>query len=121
MWLSSTEPTIALWGGENGGGEALRTGQLLKATSSVDASPAVSGSSAAAAERFDAPPDAGGEGMEVGTGRGLLDRPVGVIRGQPGVKRHAILNNRLGGGMGGGLSFRFVLGGRRGRAWFRAW
>ena len=27
MWLSSTQPHIALWGGESGGGAALRSGR----------------------------------------------------------------------------------------------
>lgn len=81
MWLSSTEPDIALWGGEAGGGEALRRGRS-------EASPA--------AGKFDASryPDARQGGLGLDEGGCLLNGPVGVIRGQPGVVRHAVLNNR---------------------------
>ena len=44
----------------------------------------------------DGAPEGGALGGEVGLGDGgcLLDAPVGVIRGQPGVMRHIVLNNR---------------------------
>lgn len=36
----------------------------------------------------------GGVGLGGGTGKCLLERPVAVIRGQPGIVRHIVLNNR---------------------------
>lgn len=111
MWLSSTQPSIALWGGGSGGGTALRIGRpagtaMTTATATAGDGDAGTTSSAAAAEAadvdvFDVTPaytDGAAEGG--GGGRGgegcLLDGPVGIIKGQPGVMRHVILNNRYG-------------------------
>lgn len=107
MWLSSTQPHIALWGGEaSGGGLALRSGRPAP----VAGTAAVADGEEDRAEEddmdmdvFDVTPafaedpaeggrEAGGTGGE--GGGCLLDAPVGLIRGQPGVVRHKVLNNR---------------------------
>ncbi|CAN0229181.1 unnamed protein product, partial [Hapterophycus canaliculatus] len=121
MWLSSTQPHIALWGGEAGGrGVALRSGRpaaAVAAAAGVDgdgcgssAAPAEAGMDVSdvtppfaesGAEGEGAAEVAGGGGRGGGGGGGgiddggcLLDGPVGVIRGQPGVMRYKVLNNR---------------------------
>lgn len=133
MWLSSTEPSITLWGGEGGGGAALGRGRrrsptpsggtVALAASYSDFSAAGAIPVAAEAETdFFIDGDAGlssfppcpnsdyGNGDGCGDGDGDSDRerrvvgvgedacllrgPVGVIRGQPGVVRHVVLNNR---------------------------
>lgn len=110
MWLSSTQPHIALWGGDSGGGAALRSGRqaaTMTASASVSADGEVGTDSVAAEANMDvfdvtlAYADGPAEG-EAGGGevvglvdeRCLLEAPVGMIRGQPGVMRHIILNNR---------------------------
>lgn len=87
MWLSSTEPSISLWGGEAGGGKALRTGRPAAAAAEA------AGTEAGNSDVYDFP-DAEGDGIGIDESMGLLDGPVGVIRGQPGVVRHTVLNNR---------------------------
>lgn len=79
MWLSSTEPDMSLWGGKDGGGTALRTGRPTAGMAE---------SSAACQHSL--------EGEDAGLDEGicLLSGPVGMIRGQPGIVRHAVLNNR---------------------------
>ena len=113
MWLSSTLPHIALWGGDRGGGAALQSGRPAASAASAATATATAdgdtGAASAAAEAdldvFDVTPayaddTAEGEeeegGREAGLDDGgcLLDSPVGMIRGQPGVMRHVILNNR---------------------------
>lgn len=118
MWLSSTQPHIALWGGKAGGsGMALRYGRSASAgTSRAGADGEGGGSSSASAAEaaidvFDVTPplaedetERGGGGEAGGGGGGgaggiddggcLLDAPVGMIRGQPGVMRYKVLNNR---------------------------
>lgn len=83
MWLSSTVPDITLWGGNGGGGTELRTGRPATATT-------------ASAGKNVGPVDAGKEARGVGLegGGGLLHGHVGTIRGEPGVVRHTVLNNR---------------------------
>lgn len=108
MWLSSTQPQIALWGGEaGGGGKALRAGRPVAVVKAAAAA-ADGGADRTDAEEnvdiFDVTPpyaedatEAGGSGGGGGgldDGACLLDAPVGMIRGQPGVVRHIILNNR---------------------------
>lgn len=105
MWLSSTESEIALWGGETGGGESLRTG-LPAPQRSVPPPPPPRAPTektlSTAATLYDPlanKPKAkegharAGVGSE-GRGECLLSDPVAVIPGQPGVVRHRILNNR---------------------------
>ncbi|CAM9689503.1 unnamed protein product, partial [Ectocarpus fasciculatus] len=110
MWLSSTQPHIALWGGEaSGGGLALRSGRPAAAAGAADMAVADGVGDRAAEEDdmevdvFDVTPafaedpaEGGGEAGGVGGEGGgcLLDAPVGLIRGQPGVVRHKVLNNR---------------------------
>lgn len=105
MWLSSTQPHIALWGGGSGGGEALRSGRPAATATTTAAAAAVDGDAEADMDVFDVFPayadgaaegGGGGGGGEAGLDVGgcLLGAPVGMIRGQPGVMRHVILNNR---------------------------
>ena len=78
MWLSSTEPDITLWGGREGGaGAALQRGYPS------------SNSSTYASSRLKKR-----DGGLVEAGKGLLGSPVAVIRGQPGIVSHMVLNNR---------------------------
>lgn len=87
MWLSSTEPDITFWGGYTGGGTTLRSGGLLADYNSNSSIAPASGSYYVTLGK-------GGVGLESGTGKSLLERPVAVIRGQPGIVRHVVLNNR---------------------------
>lgn len=76
MWLSSTAPDITMWGGATGGGDLLRTGLAAAESSSLSCD------------------DSGWE-RDGGEGEAsLLDGPVGIIKGRPGVVRHVVLNNR---------------------------
>eukprot|EP00903_Cladosiphon_okamuranus_P010963 g10354.t1 len=112
MWLSSTQSHIALWGGAGGGGAALRSGRPSATASASVTADGDTGTDSVAAEAymdaFDVTPaytdeaeegggggeTGGGEMMGLDDGGCLLDAPVGIIRGQPGVTRHIILNNR---------------------------
>ncbi len=108
MWLSSTQPHIALWGGGGGGGGggdgfSLRSGRPSGVGVAAAAENGEAGSGAAAPEAdmddvFEMAAAYGDGAREGSPGNGnggcLLDAPVGVIRGQPGVMRHVILNNR---------------------------
>ncbi|CAM9124711.1 unnamed protein product, partial [Scytosiphon promiscuus] len=116
MWLSSTQPHIALWGGEAGGdGQALRSGRPAAAPIAAAAADGGGVSSSSVMGEggvgvFDVtPPFAGDEtetkggGEAGGGGRGgggiddggcLLEAPIGMIRGQPGVMRFKVMNNR---------------------------
>lgn len=87
MWLSSTKPDITFWGGYAGGGTTLRSGGLLGDYNSNSSIAPETGSYFMTLGK-------GGVGLESGNGKSLLERPVAVIRGQPGIVRHVVLNNR---------------------------
>lgn len=105
MWLSSTQPHIALWGGGSGrDGKVLRSGRPPAAAAAMANVEVGNGSSSAAAPDADmdvfdvTPPFAEAEGGRgaggIDEGGCLLDAPAGTIRGQPGVMRYKVLNNR---------------------------